>query len=73
MPIVDKTGLTGEFDFTLEFAPQPPGAVTVEAPDESGPNLLTAVQQQLGLKLNPSRVSLDVLIIDRVDKIPVEN
>ena len=81
LPIVDKTGLTGKFDFTLEFAPQPPGTLTppssVEAlsdnVDQSAPNLITAVQQQLGLKLNSSKVRLDVLIIDRADKVPTEN
>jgi uncharacterized protein (TIGR03435 family) len=80
LPIVDKTGLTGKFDFTLEFAPQPPGAVpaasvegVLDTADDSGPNLTTAVQQQLGLKLNPRKVPLDVLIIDRADKTPTEN
>ena len=73
MPIVDKTGLTGRFDFKLEFAPQPPGALTPDPTDEGGPNLLSAVQQQLGLKLTPSKVSLDVLIVDRAEKVPTEN
>jgi uncharacterized protein (TIGR03435 family) len=80
MPIVDKTGLTGKFDFTLEFAPQAPGALppppsmdgSPEARDESGANLMTAVQQQLGLRLNPGKVHLDVLVIDRADRIPIE-
>jgi uncharacterized protein (TIGR03435 family) len=73
MPIVDKTGLAGRFDFKLEFAPQVPGALTPDPTDESAPNLLTAVQQQLGLKLSPAKIPLDVLIIDRADKVPVEN
>ncbi len=78
MPILDKTGLAGKFDFTLEFAPQPPGALppassTEGLSDESGPNLLTAVQQQLGLKLNPRKIPVEVLIIDRADQVPTEN
>ncbi|SPE38822.1 conserved hypothetical protein [Candidatus Sulfopaludibacter sp. SbA3] len=81
MPVMDKTGLTGKFDFTLEFAPQPPGALIppslTEGPsntvDESGANLTTAVQQQLGLRLNSSKVPLDMLIVDRADQVPVEN
>jgi uncharacterized protein (TIGR03435 family) len=79
LPILDKTGLTGKFDFKLEFAPQPPGALppSVEGlPDnmaESAPNLITAVQEQLGLKLNPNKVPTDVLIVDRADKVPTEN
>jgi uncharacterized protein (TIGR03435 family) len=81
LPIADRTGLTGKFDFTLEFAPQPPGALTAPstvetlpaAADDSAPNLVTAVQQQLGLKLNPRKVRLEVLVIDRADRVPVEN
>lgn len=80
MPIVDRTGLGGKFDFTLEFAPQPPGAVTPvspdslpAAPDESGPNLLNAVQQQLGLRLNARKIPVDVLVIDRAERIPAAN
>lgn len=80
LPIVDKTGLSGKFDFMLEFAPEPPGAlpppsveVSPDIADQSGPNLITAVQQQLGLKLNPSKVPVDVLIVDHADQIPTEN
>lgn len=80
LPIVDKTGLRGKFDFTLEFAPEPRGAlppssveVSPNIADQSGPNLITAVQQQLGLRLNPSKVLVDVLIVDRADQIPTEN
>ena len=81
LPIVDKTGLTGKFDFTLEFAPQPPGALPPpssvdglpDPTDESAPNLITAVQQQLGLKLNPGKIPLNVLIVDRALQVPTEN
>lgn len=53
MPISDKTGLPGNFDFKLEFAPQPPGALpSASGPENDGAaNLTTAVQQQLGLRL----------------------
>lgn len=73
MPILDRTGLAGKFDFTLEFAPQPPGSLTPDLTEEGGANLLTAVQQQLGLKLNPSKIPLPLLIVDRADKVPIEN
>jgi uncharacterized protein (TIGR03435 family) len=72
-PVMDKTGLTGKYDFTLEFAPEGLSPVQLDAPDESGPNLLTAVQEQLGLKLEPKKTLLDMLIIDRADKTPTEN
>jgi uncharacterized protein (TIGR03435 family) len=41
--------------------------------DDSAPNLITAVQQQLGLKLNPLKLPLDVLIVDRAEKVPAGN
>ena len=73
MPILDRTGLEGKFDFKLEFAPQAPGALAPDTTGEAGPNLLTAVQGQLGLRLNPRKIPLDVLVIDRADKVPTEN
>jgi uncharacterized protein (TIGR03435 family) len=73
LPILDKTGLNGKFDFTLEFAPQAPGALAPDSTGEGAANLLTAVEQQLGLKLYPRKIPVDVLIIDRADKVPTEN
>lgn len=79
LPILEKTGLTGTFDFTLEFAPQPPGALpsaSMEVPpdaDDAAPNLITAVQQQLGLRLNPSKVPTNILVVDSAVKVPAGN
>lgn len=75
--IVDKTGLTGKYSFTLEFAGYmgPGGAfapLTTDAPDKA-PILFTALETQLGLKLNDKKTSLDVLVIDRIDKAPTAN
>ncbi len=78
-PILDNTGLTGKFDFKLEFAPRAPGAIAPASPDslaespDEAPNLITAVQQQLGLKLNPKKIPLDVLVIDRANQTPTGN
>lgn len=73
-PVVDKTGLTARFDFTLEYAPQAPGALETAAPDADGaPNLMTAVQQQLGLRLNPAKIPVDVVVVDRADPNPTQN
>jgi uncharacterized protein (TIGR03435 family) len=78
-PVVDKTGLAGTYDFKLKFAPAsgtqaPPSAPGLpDVPDESGPGILAAMQEQLGLKLEPKKVPLDMLIIDSVDKVPTEN
>ena len=79
LPILDRTGLGGKFDFTLEFAPQPPGAVPpVEAGPsnaaaDSAPNLTVAVQQQLGLKLTPRKIAVHMLVIDHADRVPAGN
>ena len=119
-PVVDKTGLAGKYDFTLEFAfdpgqgpmglpPPPPGGfggpgggpgpVTagaagggqaiaagpggpkegpVTAPldsqtADSAPTLFTALQEQLGLKLDPKKAPLEMLVIDHIEKTPTEN
>jgi uncharacterized protein (TIGR03435 family) len=74
MPISDKTGLAGSFDFELEYAPQPPGALpgTVE-PDDSAANLMTAVSQQLGLRLVPSKIVVDVVVVDGGNPAPAGN
>jgi uncharacterized protein (TIGR03435 family) len=75
IPIVDQTGVTGTFTFTLAFAPQAPGALaslpetTPDSIDQSAPNLLTAIQE-LGLRFNSRKVPVDVLVIDRADKVP---
>lgn len=73
MPVLDRTGLLGKFDFTLEFAPQAPGAVSIENTDDSAANLLTAVPRQLGLKLISKDVPVDILVVYSADKIPTEN
>jgi uncharacterized protein (TIGR03435 family) len=74
-PVVDKTGLAGKYDFKLEFAPAsgPPAQGLPDALDESGPGILTATREQLGLKLEPKKVPLDMLIVDSVEKVPTEN
>jgi uncharacterized protein (TIGR03435 family) len=66
-PVVDRTGLSGEFNVELEFAP--PDA---PAADSSAPSVFTAVQEQLGLKLESAKVPAEIVIIDRADK-PSEN
>lgn len=68
--VFDKTGLSGEFEFTLEFA----GAVLPGGANDSlAPSLFVALEKQLGLKLETGKAALDVLVIDRVDRIPTAN
>jgi uncharacterized protein (TIGR03435 family) len=70
--VVDRTGLTGKYDFTLQIAPdqsQPEGA---EGQQAAGSAIFTALQEQLGLKLQPATVPTEYLVIDHIEK-PSEN
>lgn len=69
-PVIDHTGLTGRFDFTLEWAREPrsPAASDAPPPAPSGPTPIEALRDQLGLKLEPSKASLPVLVVDRVER-----
>jgi bla regulator protein BlaR1 len=65
--VVDKTGLTGNYDWSLEWASDSPDASRVISPDSNKPSLFTALQEQLGLKLQPSKGPVEVLVIDHID------
>jgi uncharacterized protein (TIGR03435 family) len=65
-PVVDKTGIAGNFDIKLEFD-------AVDKPESQLPSVFTAVQEQLGLKLEAHKTSAPVLVIDGCEKMPVEN
>jgi uncharacterized protein (TIGR03435 family) len=64
-PVIDNTGLKGEYDYKLEWAP-------TEQTDSPLPSIFTALQEQLGLKLDSARTPVDVLVIDSAEK-PLEN
>lgn len=79
--VEDKTGLTANYDYTLQWTPDDvgtpmggdagPGKSDV-SPDAGGPTLLTALEEQLGLKLESNKTTVDVIVIDRIDP-PSEN
>jgi uncharacterized protein (TIGR03435 family) len=77
-PAVDQTGLTGKWDFTLTWTPDATqfiglGGGAAPPPDPDGPpDLFTAIQQQLGLKLESTKTPAEVFVIDRVEK-PSDN
>ena len=76
-PVLDRTGLKGQFDFKLEWAPDaaqasPPGVDAPTPAGTSGPSVFTAVQEQLGLKLESSKGPVEMLVIDHVER-PSEN
>lgn len=62
-PVVDKTGLSGEFSFDLDFAPFESNPAT-----NTSPTIFTAVQEQLGLKLENGRAAREVIVIDRAER-----
>jgi uncharacterized protein (TIGR03435 family) len=65
-PVVDKTGITGNYDIALNFAPE-------GSTDSTLPSIFTALQEQLGLKLEPQKVPVEMLVIDHLEKVPSEN
>jgi uncharacterized protein (TIGR03435 family) len=65
-PVMDNTGLTGSYDIKLSFAPPNDASSPL-------PSIFTALQEQLGLKLEPAKVPVDNLVIDHVDRVPTEN
>jgi uncharacterized protein (TIGR03435 family) len=69
-PVVDRTGLTGIYDLELRFSGDPVDGAP--ATDPSAPSIFTALQEQLGLKLEAQREVVDVLVIDTIDR-PAEN
>jgi uncharacterized protein (TIGR03435 family) len=73
-PVVNNTGLEGNFDFKLEWTPElGPSAPDGQPVDTSGgPSIFSALQEQLGLRLEATKGPVDVLVIDHVDK-PSEN
>jgi uncharacterized protein (TIGR03435 family) len=73
-PVTDATGLAGVFDFTLEWAPDPPPPAPGEAPAvASGPSLFTAISEQLGLRLEGRKGPVPVLVVDHAERMPTEN
>jgi uncharacterized protein (TIGR03435 family) len=70
-PVLDRTGLTGLFSFTLEFGldqQPPPGPQQPDALSRDSPSFLTAVQEQLGLRLESRSGPVDVVVIDHVER-----
>jgi uncharacterized protein (TIGR03435 family) len=69
--VLDRTGLSGDFDFDLSWTPDPlsGSASPAQPPTEANaPSIFTALQEQLGLKLEPTRGPVEVLVIDNVEQ-----
>ena len=65
-PVLDETGLKGTFDIVLDWSPDSAGQ------GATGPSIFTAVQEQLGLKLEPKKEPVEFLVVDHAER-PSEN
>jgi len=84
-PVLDRTGLTGRYDFALDYSlrasPPPPGqpgpdpaaAVPADSASDAGPDITAALQQQLGLRLVAGKAKLDVVVIEKAERVPTAN
>ena len=82
-PVLDRTGIQGDYDFALNWTPAPnesspqamglpPRAEPPRPADSNGPSIFTALQEQLGLKLESTKGPVDILVIDHIER-PSEN
>jgi uncharacterized protein (TIGR03435 family) len=83
-PVIDKTGLSGEFEFALKWTPEPgenggpttsglpQGASDQTVSNPGGPSIFTAIREQLGLRLKSARAPVEVVVVDDV-QMPTEN
>jgi uncharacterized protein (TIGR03435 family) len=77
-PVINRTGLNGKFDFTLEWADELRGAAPAGPPppdsqtSAAGPSFITALNEQLGLKLESTKAAVSVLVVDHAER-PSEN
>ena len=75
-PILDRTGLTGRFTFTANLQDLKAGASTDDlkaATFQNDTPVFTALEEQLGLKLNPERAPVDLLVVDHADRVPTSD
>lgn len=70
-PVLDQTGLTGNYDFKIEFLPEVPPNMQLP-PEAVGPSFIDALRDQLGIKLVPQKGPFDFLIVDHIEH-PTEN
>jgi uncharacterized protein (TIGR03435 family) len=67
-PVINATRVAGRYDYGLYWA-----GLSVDGTDDAGPNLFSAVRSQLGLRLQPRKAAVSIVVIDHVDPVPTEN
>lgn len=67
VPVFDKTGIDGNFDFKLDYEPD------LSQETDTRPSIFTALQQQLGLKLEAAKVPVEMIVVDSAERVPAEN
>jgi uncharacterized protein (TIGR03435 family) len=72
-PVLDLTGLKRTYDFTLEWTPDASADAREENVAAAGPSIFTALQEQLGLRLEARKAGIEVLVVDGADRIPTGN
>jgi uncharacterized protein (TIGR03435 family) len=71
-PVSDKTNLAGTYDVELQWTPESIEMRSDASSEQDAPNIFTAIQEQLGLRLQPARIPVHVFVIDHVEK-PSDN
>jgi uncharacterized protein (TIGR03435 family) len=71
--IFDRTGLTGKYDFTIDYTYEIPGRPADGASPSGVPSVYHAFEQELGLRLVPKKMPFQVVVVDAIDKMPVDN
>jgi uncharacterized protein (TIGR03435 family) len=72
-PVVDRTGLTGKYDFAMQFSSELPNGATDGAVPSYVPDLNTALREQLGLQLLAKKLPFDVVVVESFNRLPTEN
>jgi len=70
-PVLDRTGLKGEYDFSVDVSGL--GFNGKEAEDPNAPSIFTTVQRDLNLKLESRKEPIEILVIDYANRVPIEN
>jgi uncharacterized protein (TIGR03435 family) len=77
MPVQDMTGLSGYYEFSLTWTPEDKVLASADNtspdPGDRPPSIFTALQEQLGLKLEPRQLPIQITVVDHVEKVPTEN